>query len=535
MKKVFGIAVVLFFAYLAVKPILVPGFFPMHDDTQVARVVEMGRALREGQFPVRWVSDLGYGMGYPLFNFYGPLPYYIGGFFYAIGISGLVATKIMMILGIVLAGLAMYLAASSIFGVWAGVASATAYMYAPYHAVDIYVRGAVGEYWAFIFLPLILLGIYNKKFLLTSLAISGLVLSHTILGFVGILFLFVFLVAIRFRRDVIKAILLGLGLSAFFWLPALMEMKFTNVVSVIGSSADFHQHFVCLSQLWNSAWGFGGSAPGCLDGLSFKIGKEFIALGLTGFIALLVVGKKHDSRNLAYAVGALIVISLFFTLAISSTLWVVIPYFAFIQYPWRFLTFVSFGFSFLIGASILIVKKPVIQALIAVGIVVIILVIESKYFVPQYVYNKTAESFETPVELRYRVSKISDEYLPPGISVPRTESEALNPLIPSSHNYSISYIVNTDSYKRIELNAAKADRVPVRLAYFPGWTIIVNVDTIKPEIEKGIPIVPIPAGLTTIQMIFKDTPVRTTGNVISIVSLVLLFFFYDRKNKKTIT
>jgi uncharacterized membrane protein len=67
--------------FLQVRHLFADGFYPMHDDTQVSRVVVMGRALIHGQFPVRWVSDLGYGYGYPLFNFYGPLPYYVGGFF----------------------------------------------------------------------------------------------------------------------------------------------------------------------------------------------------------------------------------------------------------------------------------------------------------------------------------------------------------------------------------------------------------------------------------------------------------------------
>ena len=60
-----------------IKPILVPGFFPIHDQTQVVRVQQMAEAYQAGQFPVRWVGDLGYGFGYPIFNFYAPLAYYL--------------------------------------------------------------------------------------------------------------------------------------------------------------------------------------------------------------------------------------------------------------------------------------------------------------------------------------------------------------------------------------------------------------------------------------------------------------------------
>src|SRR3989344_8526369 len=108
-RHVFPLLVIFIFAFWGVRSLMVDGYFPMHDDTQVGRVVVMGRALRNGQFPVRWVSDLGYGYGYPLFNFYGPLPYYVGGALYAAGFSGLVATKIMFGIGIVGASLTMFL------------------------------------------------------------------------------------------------------------------------------------------------------------------------------------------------------------------------------------------------------------------------------------------------------------------------------------------------------------------------------------------------------------------------------------------
>src|SRR3989344_5461144 len=101
-QHILPIILLIILSWWAIRPLTTSGFFPMHDDTQVGRVVAMGKALRNGQFPVRWVSDLGYGYGYPIFNFYGPLPYYIGGVLYAAGLSGLVATKIMMGLGLVL-------------------------------------------------------------------------------------------------------------------------------------------------------------------------------------------------------------------------------------------------------------------------------------------------------------------------------------------------------------------------------------------------------------------------------------------------
>src|SRR3990172_12552232 len=104
LKKLFPFIVILIFSFFTYKPLLNPGFFPIHDDTQVARVYEMTQSLKDGMFPVRWVEDLGYGYGYPIFNFYDPLPYYLGAGFMFLGFDALVATKLVMTLGMILSG-----------------------------------------------------------------------------------------------------------------------------------------------------------------------------------------------------------------------------------------------------------------------------------------------------------------------------------------------------------------------------------------------------------------------------------------------
>src|SRR5438105_14238845 len=134
-NKFLPLLFVLIFSYWAIKPLFISGFFPIHDDTQVARVFEMKKSLADGMFPARWVADLGYGYGYPIFNFYAPLAYYTGGLF-AFVFDALIATKLMMVFGILLAGIFMYLFAREFWGEIGGVVSGALYLYAPYHAVD---------------------------------------------------------------------------------------------------------------------------------------------------------------------------------------------------------------------------------------------------------------------------------------------------------------------------------------------------------------------------------------------------------------
>lgn len=540
MKKILGLIIVLACSLLMVRSLFISGYFPMHDDTQVARVVEMGRALRFGQFPVRWVSDLGYGYGYPIFNFYGPLPYYVGGVLYALGVTGLTATKIMMGLGLVLAGVTMYAALADIAGISAGILGAVFYMFAPYHAVQAYVRGAVGEYYALIFLPLILWGFWRKKVLVGALGIAGLIVSHTILGYTGMFLTGIAAVILGINKKQTKIIwailLLGLGLAAFFWLPAILEMKYTNVASQITGGSNFRDHFVCISQLWNSPWGFGGSTKGCLDGLSFKVGRVHLLIGLVVILGALVGAMRQKKAKILVLVGtSVFVVSVFFMLSISEPLWNILPLFSYVQYPWRFLAFAIFGISLVVSQIVYIVRPSIVRWGIVVLSVGLVLLVEAKRFSPQYIYSRPAADFETAEDIRFRVSKISDEYLPPAVPRPTGPQEVVRDTIPASDRYAVEVQQETDTYGKFRFSAVSEPvAVEIRKAYFPGWHYIVNVTDTKPLVQNGLPIITIPSGDTVVQMEFRDTPVRTVANIISLLSIGVCFYVYDQR-KKTIS
>ncbi|MEK7470407.1 MAG: glycosyltransferase, partial [Patescibacteria group bacterium] len=134
--------------------LLRPGFFPMQDDLQAFRVYEMDRCYDDFQIPCRWVPDAGYQYGYPQFNFYPPLPYYIGALLHRVGIQYIDSVKILFILGYILSAITIFILVSELTDKWSGFVSALLYTYIPYKAVEVYVRGALSEFWAQIFFPL---------------------------------------------------------------------------------------------------------------------------------------------------------------------------------------------------------------------------------------------------------------------------------------------------------------------------------------------------------------------------------------------
>jgi hypothetical protein len=330
-------------------------------------------------------------------------------------------------------------------------------------------------------------------------------------------------------------VLLGLGLSAFFWLPALAEMKYTSVAGQINSGSDFRDHFVCLPQLWNSQWGFGGSAKGCLDGLSFKVGKEHLLIALAVVISLLVGLLRGKKEKMLVAAGvAIFAISVFFMLNISEPIWNVLPFFAYVQYPWRFLAFAIFGISLVVSQAASIFRPALLRWAMVILLVGVVLFVEAKRFTPQYTYSRPAADFESAQDIRFRVSKISDEYLPPAVPRPTRLQDVVRDTIPSSQLYTSKIQQMSDTYVKVAFQTDQATEVRINTAYFPGWQYIVNVTDTKPRVENGLPVITIPSDASVVQMYFRDTPVRTIANIISIMSLGTCFYLYD-KRKKTIS
>lgn len=437
-KKYFGLLVVFFLSFWAIQPLFTPGFFPIHDDTQVARVFEMGKALKDGMFPVRWVADLGYGYGYPIFNFYAPLPYYVGGVLVAVRVDPLIATKIMIGVGVVLAGIFMYFFAKSLWGELGGVVSALFYIYAPYHAVNMYVRGAVGELWAYAFIPLVFYGIWKiyeekrwKFVLIGSVVYAGVILSHNLTAMMITPFLLIFI-----SRKQLYAIFLGLLLSAFYWLPALLEMHYTNVQSQVGGGADFRDHFVCIQQLWKSEWGFGGSIPGCVDGLSFKIGKLHIIASILSFLIALFFRRK-----MVWFLFGGFLISVFLMTETSKSLWEAIPLMEFLQYPWRFLLLASFFSSVLAGSTVWLIGEQKLHYAYA-GTLLLLLFFNIKLFQPQTILHKTYLDYTNEYALKWVASKTSDEYLPTNVKLPLSYAD-----IPKKNVNEKSVVVTVENQK----------------------------------------------------------------------------------------
>lgn len=556
MKKISFLFILTFIivGFFSIKNLLGEGYFPMHDDTQPTRVFLMKEAISDGQFPVRWVEHLGYGYGYPIFNFYAPLPYYLGALFMFLGFDSIDAVKILFIVATTGSFLTMYIFLKKFTNQFGAICAAVIYTLFPYHAVNTYVRGALSEQFGYLFIPLVLLSYlkvaeHNLKKksifwpILLGVSSALVVLSHNlsviIISISLLPILVVNIIRSRKRKKFISHILIAIavcfGLTAFYVLPVIVESRFTNVSSQVGGGADFRDHFVCVGQLWNSSWGFGGSTPDCQDGISFKLGKTNILF----FIQALLIGiysvfkTKRAGVDSFYTGAVLSLVGLFFILSFSSFLWVIIPALEYVQYPWRFLTVVSLGISIVIGFAVSevsgLVKKPYLQYGIVFIVVLLTLLNNSKLFYPQKNVLKDLPRYTDVSSIRYDISKISDEYMPENFNKPKSFTELQNSYISGSSGLTISKIESSSKAIQAEIMSYTDQKVLINIAPYPSWDIYVDGKRAEyKNTSNGIEI-PIAKGEHAIVARFTQTPPQFVGNLITIITIFTLGAVIMRK------
>jgi len=156
-KKLIPFLVLLTLSIPAAFQLLGRGFYEPHDLHHLADIYQMARAIQSGQLPPRLGPDFAFGYGYPLFNFYYLLPFYLGAFWFFLVGSLTASFEFVFILSIFLSVLAMYLFLREFVERFPAVVGSVLFLYTPYRAVQIYVRGAMGEALALSLLPFVFL------------------------------------------------------------------------------------------------------------------------------------------------------------------------------------------------------------------------------------------------------------------------------------------------------------------------------------------------------------------------------------------
>lgn len=558
MKKIYKtnfvwITFIILISLVGIYPLFSTGFYPFHDEPQIANLYQMIRILKDGQFPPRWAPDMSFNYGYPLFNFYYQLPFYLGSFFnLVLGFSLVQSLKLVFLLSLPLSGISFFFLAKKYFPVLGAFGASLLYMFTPYRAVDLYVRGAVGELWSFVFMPLVLLSFINlteerktKNLIFAGLSLAGLILSHNLSAIVFLPFVGIFCLVLilsdenKFYRFVSSffGLILGLGLSAYYWLPAVLEKRYVQT----GTPFNPIDHFPFIKQLIIPSWGYGASLWGPYDGMSFQIGLVNIAGVLLAVIFFFLL-RRNLKKEIKFLFG-FILFSLFFVLFLmnirSLFIWNIIPLGDYVQFPWRLLMLATLFSSILIGFLGLFKNRFLKFLPLFFGITSIL--ITWNYFKPEKIINVddeyylnrffAAQSVEGETKIvSNQYFNYSEDYLP--LTIWTKERPKYLPVSKIElKKGQVFYTENHTNLIKAKVEAPEETLMTVNNYYFPGWKIFVDgkEQKIGVDMVSGNMRVLLPQGEHNVEVIFKNTLVRTIANFLSAFSLALIVFLLTIK------
>ncbi|OGE32741.1 hypothetical protein A3C59_01210 [Candidatus Daviesbacteria bacterium RIFCSPHIGHO2_02_FULL_36_13] len=535
-KNYWPILIILIFSIFIIWPIFRPGYFSHHDDLHVMRIFEMRKCIEDLQIPCRWVPDMGYGNGYPLFNYYNPFPYYIGA---ALSIFGgfVISAKLLFLIPLILGGVFMYLLGKELFNKEAGLVVGILYLFAPYRALDSFVRGAVAESFAIAIVPLVFYFLIKKKLIFFSITLAIFLTSHTIMT---LLFLTVLVFLILYHlwtenfknvRGVIFAILLGIGLSAFFTLPAYFEKNLVQIDNLARLDLDFRAHFATFPQLFmDRAWGYGASFPGPIDTISFQIGLPHWILVFLSVPFVLVLKRKERKFLVLYAGFLLLFLfSIFMTHNKSAFLWEKIGILRFTQFPWRFLAVAIFTSSILGGFLVYSLNKTLARIL-AVGIIILTVFLNWNYFKPEKFYFEIGDSQKlSGAEWDTQQKASILDYLPVGAQKPLEPAQDI-PYIEGEAE--VKNFKNKSNKWDLLIDVKSPSRIEIPVIDFPNWKVYEGKKIISHTNDNYVKRISfnLEPGLHQISGRLKNTPIREISNIITLISiLTVLYLTYGKK------
>lgn len=506
----------------------------------LARIAAFFKALRDGQIPVRWAGDLNYGYGMPLFNFMYPLPYSLASVFVFLGAGLVNAFKFTLALSFIASGVFMLAFAQSFFkDIKKAFLIAIFYQFAPFRLVELLTRGSFGEVYTYTFLPLVLFGLtllFKKPrygiFFMTSIVSALLILSHNSLSLVFFIISFIFVLFFaREKRKLIfgiSALLFGLLLSSFYWIPAIFEHKYTH--GDLFMRKIYLLHFPPLQNLFIP--NFLNSESLQTVGISVQIGL-FHVLGIFVSILILIRSKKIDVLTKKLIIFSLLsfIISLFFMQPISKVFWANISLLRQFQFPWRFLAMVSFATSLLsvsFFSHTLLQKKWAYITLLALVVVSTIC------------YWRSPLGLDKIDEKDYWNYSLTTTYFGetdviwsagPATSYPKERVEII------SGKGTIKNFTNKSNLQTFTVEAKTDVSLVDHTQYFPGWRAYVTGVSVPIQFQdqnwRGQIIFSVPKGIHDVRLVFAESKIRLFADMMSLSTLIGLSLICLLKIRKS--
>ena len=573
-----GFGVVTVIALLALWPFLSQVSLPQETDAElhIFRLMELSYLVRSGVLYPRWAPDFYHGYGYPIFNYYAPLTYYVGLAVELLPRLGAVAgIKFVFVLGLLFSAWGMYGFVRDNWGRPAGYVAASVFIYAPYvQFIDPHLRGVAPESFSFGIFAMALWcldrlrrQVTGWRWLTAVFFVTAVILTHNLMAllFFGLLASWaVWQVGLRrwedgaFRwqeiRPLFSALILGVGIAAFFWLPVILERNAVNLNSLVGSSDnyDFRTHFLSLGELFafSSRIDWGATEPV----YRLNLGVAQWLLGGVGLLLLIARRVTRQGQLLFFALALLGL--LFLQLPPSQPVWEAIPALPFFQFPWRLLGATSAMLAVLAGAGAAALSswlhgRPPAVLITTLVALPILFALPLSQPAPWGDFGEVNRLRLSIIEQkgRWLGTTSTSDYIPATVDDTPRRNEAVvlgfyenRPLdrvnrlsLPAEAVVMAEEI--TPLHTRYQISAPEKFRLRLFQFDFPGWQV--TIDGQPAETELGLPegflVIVVPAGIHEVEVFFGSTPARTLAGWLTVLSLlataVLAFIFHQKSSK----
>ena len=521
----FILAVSLIALIIACLPLFTVNCIQGHDtDYHLLRIEALKTGILNG-LPFLRVNMLFFGgEGYASSMFYPDFLLYIPALLRAMGLGINLSYHIFIAFCIIAAFASMYFSMVYISGSrYAALISAVAYTLCQYHIDDIFTRAAVGEFTAFIFLPLVAAGLYdltekdfNKPWLLGG-GMAGVLLCHTLSTFFCLILCTAYVLVnfrvflekpLRLLKLIITA-LITLALTAFYWLPVAEQITST-AFSYREASFDVNYEKLLLKDI------FANSA-----------GRMGIALFILILTALLIA---HNGDRLIRFADIMAAGGILFTLCTTGFFpWKRLEkYVMSVQFPWRLFIMASLLFS--IAAGIYIEKAAAGHIRAAVTAVLALMIVSAVCNI-----NRTEEGYYSYSDDYYNVTEytksvIGGEWLPETV----TSRGKLGKFNEYAFDDKGDKVPVSRDRNALNVTAPDSEYLDVPFIYYLGYTAAdTNGNALKTDGngENGRVRV-YTGGAENVRVSYSGTLLQKAADIISLLTLAGLITFFVIRRKK---
>jgi uncharacterized membrane protein len=545
-----------FAAFIAVLPLILNGCSCGHDfNFHLLNWMEAARQFSHGNLHPHWAFSPAWNAGEPRFVFYPPLSWSIGailGFPLPWAWTPIVYTWLCL----TAAGLALYRLAREFTTPNAALIAAAFYLVNPYTLFTAYERTAYAELLAAAWIPLLLLAILRRKITVIGIAIPVALLWLTndpaaVMGCYALALLTLIRIvqtakspsappaklqsatSLQIACKSIAGTLLGLGLAAFYILPAAYERRYVKIAAALAPGSSIQNNFL-----------FHHTANPNHNAVLNTASTVAVVLLLLTAIALITIYPSnsaakarvpHPSQphregwDLKTSLTILTTVIAFLLTPLSNPLWQHVPELPFLQFPWRLLAILAavLGFAFALALSPLKIK-PNPAAVLSLALAAI-LTFSSYHLFHQYCYPEDAIAASVALFRTNGGAEPNNEYTPLNAS-----NQSLNhsnppywlvPYQPSNVNTNAPASATPGpAPTNLTVHSATPQILVLNLRDYPRWRVTLNQTIFSTRLRRsdGLIALPIPAGFNHIVITSIRTLDQTIGDGLSLLSLALL-------------